>query len=540
MVGDPAFATLMASMKLEDDRKKWTEEKLAKQFPCKWVTFVKVDRKLLRKAVKTFIQESSPNLEEYKTPPSYTITKCKVGGGNDHCVKCHEGTPLPRHYLYKRQVFIHTKKSPYSYCPVKEEHPTYKLNTKKWSCSSCPTGNNLHHYDAFSQRQLKKKAHRRKCLSCSNAMLNLIESKITSIYKRLLAVSKQSVSEHISTIPHIGTVKHYTMMSQSEQSYILAYLITMTVEKEGPMYLVFKGDSISFLPKKGPWGMYKKILKTSDRVFLMPSDTCPTQIRLKKEVKKVGLSLQFLFIILAAKFKIKVSTFSKRRYSPGYDNSVRVDKEMCKGDQCKNEVLSCKALPYCPNCICNHFESLSQGKGMDPRPAYNKFNDNLLNWTKKILLSLMTLEEIRQTIFMILQTEFWKDCVIFSIKYEMEVQFSRRENLSQMCSICRGPCAVFASYVRSVGTCESISPPPFLGDSCRQYAEKDNGCYLREILEPVVIFDLSGFFDFRGTLVVNVDPSEFFDLRGNANRQISNAEEKMAELAVNLTRAEGI
>jgi hypothetical protein len=467
--------------------------------------------------------------------------KLKGSTGLDHwCEFCDRdflGKVQSRH---KRLAFVKEEKktggtvNSYTYTYT-VQHAVYCYSAEKWICGTCFLEKPV---SGFTNSQLRKPTKwflegpfwfleekfyelTKKCRDCQKTCpfkLKEIENKAAKKKDReTAAMNRLTVAEKLNQ------PKEYFLKLPIDMLVSCLWLIMSSPPPaEGPHLLAYQADPTAdpiWVPMCGRYSDHQQTIEEATRLVLVPADMCPTQIRLNKFVKKVDMSLLFLLLIVGSIAKLSLKVFTTRKFSSGQDNSVNVHSEQCG---CGIKVLSNKALPYCPSCICRIFCEVT---GASEPPKYDTMTNSVVDWARDAILEFYSPDQITHAIKAVVTSSFWKDTVEFSMNYEIEVRKMMTEKMSTMCSICGGPCGVYFTPETTADTVtiKFLAPLPWQPSDKKSIfsREENNDPYYRP---TGALFGLQ----------LDMTPSSFFDFNGAASKQIENAEKAMQLTKENL------
>lgn len=418
--------------------------------------------------------------------------------------------------LYEKKTSGHGEYSTSTYTYI-VSHVVRCQSDKEFLCDTCHV---LKPVREFTNAQLSK-GRTRKCLECQKTcpvQLKLSADKAAKKKYRDTAKEKnKTVSEKLNK-----SKEYFLQLPIDMLVACLWFIMSSPPPAEGPHLLAYQADPTAdpiWVPMCGRYSDHQKTIDKATRLVLVSSDMCPTQIRLNKFVKKVDMSLQFLLLIIGSIAKLPLKVFSQRKFESGQDNSVNVHDEKCG---CGKDVLSNKALPYCPSCIC---EEIREVTGTSEPPKYNAMTNSVVDWARASILEFYSRTEITDAIREVVSSFFWKEVVEFAMKYEMEAKLMRIEKLSTMCSICGGPCGVFSYFETTADTLtfKKLSPLPWQPVSAgKSISDRVKSTELFCSTVPLLVLPNS------------MSPSSLFDLNGAAEKQINNAEKSIKAIQENL------
>ena len=464
------------------------------------------------------------------------------------CLRCDYWTPIAatRCQVVVKKVlrYAYPECTIYSHILVRYHHHLHNCAgcKKKLPCWS------------FNAAQVANRATKRKCrncqLVCPDKEREVAVAAAAAAWRAeranlLLTVNEKLAGEktiYFLSLPHAHLVKCLTQLVENPPSlpgphllacksvvFSLADLKASTPFPTRVCALVqeYYNDELQWIPKSGRYNEHKNALKEADTIVTVPADMCPTQVRLKKPVQRVDTSLHFVWLIVAfiMKENLDTETFKCRAFGPGPNNSVQIDKQLCAGG-CGEKVPSCKALPYCPACICREMrDALSTDEiTVGEPPKYNPMTNSVVDWARKALFNRFTRKEIQTAIGELVLSPFWKETVEFAMKYEMEVQLMRQGFLHTMCGICGGPCGIYSYFEKMADTvkCGKAKFLPWQEDhNVAKNSHVKNGKTFSRTGAP---FSLAG----------GASPAEMFDFKGAAKEQIEKAQENQNKIAQNL------
>jgi len=469
------------------------------------------------------------------------------------CGNCDLNTPSPASTC----VNVATEYSEGKYVSwngmVRFNHSLRRFHDSNHSCSACRSRKRCWKFNAA---QIRKSANSRKCMVCQKTCPNKLRELAYAEKLKRYRIERKTLT--CTVAEKVGDMKcdYFLQLPCSQLVSCLTRLVESPPKELGPHLLACKKvvplellecslevfpkslcvivqgyliETPVWVPRCGLYHEYKEAIEKADQLITMPADMCPTQVRLRKPVKRVDTSLTFVRLILCfiLKEKLPTKTFRRRGFGSGMDNSVDVDGEPCAGG-CRSKVLSCKALPYCSGCNCREMQA---ALGACAPPKYSPQTNSVVDWARDALFARFSRRQIRKAIGELVLSKFWKETVEFAMKYEMEVQEMREEMLSTMCSICGGPCGIYsyfeatAATVKSDRACclpwqEAGEEKKVLTTKTTLVREDDGATYNRTNAS----FSLGG----------GAAPASVFDFNGAAAEQIAKAERKKVDIGENL------
>ena len=431
------------------------------------------------------------------------------------CTICDLGIMPPRSNC-KKLVVWKTTQVPHWYdnrTYTRTDHKVYRFHHRRHLCSICNTPREC---CDFNGSQLQKPSTSRKCLDCQQTCPDkLLALEILEKMKnaRIVAMQKRLTVAEKMNRPKI----YFLQLPIDKLVTCLWHILSSPPPDEGPHLLVLDDHPI-WVPMSGRYVDHQKTILDATVLVLVPADMCPTQIRLKKYIKRVDMSLMFLLLIVGSIAKLPLKLFTRRYFGAGQDNSVDVHKEQCGGDCGFNYILSNKALPYCPDCICKIIRDVTHAS---VPPTYDVMTNGVVDWARNALLARFSVHQITTAIKEIVLSFFWKDVVEFAMLYEMETQLMLQEKLKTMCSICGGPCGIFSYLEATADTVMSMNRPVL--------PWKPETTYLNIIRRE----SNNTLFDRTGAASFLLQPS-FFDLQDAATKQIVKSQKRVDQIEQNL------
>ena len=400
------------------------------------------------------------------------ISYCKYvyNDGRQWCERCDRFPDKPQRRFTKgiKKITEHNRSTYYkdSYDVI---HDVRVVIDKEFLCYTCSS---LKPLNAFSGSQLRKKEA--KCLECQKTCPFVLKLSADKAKKKtafdIKREGNKTVSEKLNE-PEVEPEKgdpekvkpdkdHYTLLPIEMLVAFVWFVMSSPPSAEGPHLLAYQADPTAdpiWVPICGRYSDHQQTIEKATRLIRVPAGMCLTQIRLNKPVKKVDMSLQFLLLIIGSIAKLPLKVFTQRKFESGQDNSVNVHDEKCG---CGKGVLSNKALPYCPSCIC---EQIREVTGTSEPPKYNAMTNSVVDWARESILNIYSHTEITDAIREVVTSSFWKDVVQFAMNYEIETQKMQQEKLSTMCSFCGGPCGLYyiPEATADTLTVKKLSPLPW-------------------------------------------------------------------------------
>ena len=353
--------------------------------------------------------------------------------------------------------------------PYNVKHEVRVVIDKEFLCYTCSS---LKPLNAFSGSQLRKKEA--KCLECQKTCpfvwkLSADKAKKKTAFD-IKREGNKTVSEKLNE-PEVEPEKgepekvkpdkdHYTLLPIEMLVAFVWFVMSSPPSAEGPHLLAYQADPTAdpiWVPICGRYSDHQQTIEKATRLIRVPAGMCLTQIRLNKPVKKVDMSLQFLLLIIGSIAKLPLKVFTQRKFESGQDNSVNVHDEKCG---CGKDVLSNKALPYCPSCIC---EQICEVTGASEPPKYNAMTNSVVDWARASIIKIYSHTEITDAIREVVSSSFWKDVVQFAMNYEIETRKMQKEKLGTMCWCCGRSCGLYYTPEATADTLtvKKLSPLPW-------------------------------------------------------------------------------